>query len=299
MKILDIIEKIEDNRLSKKYLIAADGLRSAVEVVFLDMGVDRVICASAQAGCTFGCTHCATTYSSKPFIRNLSADEIVSIVRFVISDANTTNPVDVLDFSGVGDCSANWAAVRDACLSLHAEGMIARYTVTSIAPVRWCQRVVSEIQAGEVCLEKIAISLHGADLHTRRLVIPHAEDPVQSAEWWQQLKSVGCRINLNYVMHSQNTTARHAAELSEFLRTHKGWVDMLRLAHLNPVSGMVLSPPSNSQAFAKDMSQRVPDIPIVVFSSNGQDQKMGCGQMRAFFTPTLNWAEKDEKTCIC
>lgn len=282
-----IIKVISNNEIfySKKYLIETNKDKINIEVVYIDFLEDKVICMSAQAGCARGCLHCATTYSPNPFIRNLSTEEICEMTKLVTKDAINGNKIDVLDFSGIGDCSANWDAVRDACLRLFDENWINSYTFTSIAPSNWCETLYNEMKLGLVSPKKITISLHGVDVETRRQIIPYAEDPLVALKWWRQLQKVGCRIVLNYVVHSNNTTSKHIVMLAKFIRSNMIWIDTVRISPINSVVLSKISSGMSASQFTKDLKCLFLDeeVHIVCFNPVGTNENMACGQMRASF----------------
>jgi len=267
---------------SVKYLLLLDGGGTAVEAAYLDEGEGKGICCSARAGCPAGCRHCATTYAPSPFIRDLSSREIISLVRLILDDARGGGPVDFLDFSGIGDCSANWDAVREACRELRESSLIGRYTLSSIAPRSWCETLAREMRAGLCDPERVLISLHGADRETRRLLIPGAEDPREAAAWWAPLHRDGCRVVMNYVLHSGNSSGKHLEGLAEFVSRGAGWIDEVRVSALNPVPGMSLAPGPGVGPFTSFLRETLPrSIRVHHFVPLGGDRGMACGQMRA------------------
>lgn len=284
MKIIKVVSTNE-GFFSKKYLIETDKDKVNIEVVFIDFIKDKIICMSAQAGCARGCLHCATTFSPNPFIRNLSTEEICEMTKLVIKDAINGNKIDVLDFSGIGDCSSNWNAVRDSCVKLFEENWIKSYSFTSVAPSNWCETLFNEMKLGLVSPKKITISLHGADVDTRRQIIPFAEDPLEALKWWSQLKKVGCRIVLNYVVHSNNTTSEHKIMLAKFIKSNKKWIDTVRISPFNSVVLSKISSGMSAAQFAKELKCYFLDeeVQIVCFYPVGTNENMACGQMRASF----------------
>ncbi len=263
---------------SRKYLLEAGG--AAVECAFLFHEESRGLCCSAQAGCAFGCRHCATTYAARPFLRNLSAAEIVQITRFVAEDANGGAPLDFLDFSGVGDCCANWDAVRAASREALEAGLAGVCRVTSIAQRAWCLRI--EREGPGFALDRVVISLHGADIETRRLLIPNAEDPWAAAGWWRNLHANGTAVDLNYAVHQENSGPEHLSRLAEFLHAQAGWVREIRLSTINPVPGIAFHTPPSFDDFAAALRERLPaGMRMNRFLSLGADAGFACGQMRA------------------
>ena len=280
---------------SRKYLLAAERDGVAVECAFLVGEEYRGLCCSAQAGCAFACRHCATTYAARPFLRNLSAAEIFAMVRVVVRDANQGRPLDFVDFSGVGDCCANWDAVRDGCLACREHGLCNIFRLTSIAPRTWCQRLTREMSEGIFVPERIVISLHGADLATRAFLIPCAEDPTLAAAWWSKLYGEGRVIDLNYAVHQHNSTPQHVNQLIDFVRANAGWVRELRLSVISPVPNMDLHTPENLRDVYDAVSAGVPSgVRMNCFSSLGGSTGLACGQMRAGMQ--TEWASERAET---
>lgn len=287
------ITNSQTNPNSRKYLLALGEPDCTIEIAFLDMGNDRGICASAQAGCAFQCRHCATTYAPKPFIRNITDEEIVDAIECVRADVAPGETLDYLDFSGIGDCSANWDAVRNACLTLAQRNVIKRYSMTSIAPRQWTERVIEEQRSGKTSIEKVMISLHGPDLITRRLLIPQAEDPWKAVQWWRPLKQTGCRVILNYVAHKENSTYNHSLKLSDYLQANMDWFNIIRISPLNPVTGMQLIPASDEtfELFINTLKKNIGAEFVTIFNPFGRDIGMGCGQMRALDQSKKNFSQ--------
>lgn len=267
---------------SRKYLLAAKQDGVGVECAFLVGEEYRGLCCSAQAGCAFACRHCATTYAAQPFLRNLSAAEIVAMVRLVIQDANQGRPLDFVDFSGVGDCCANWDAVRNACLACGAGGLSSVFRLTSIAPRAWCRQLAQEMDQGTFVPQRIVISLHGPERNTRAFLIPGAEDPWRAASWWGDLKGKDRVIDLNYVVHQHNSRPQHVDRLVEFVCAHADWVHELRLSAMNPVPNMDLYTPEDFREVYNAVRARVPaSVRMNCFTSLGRSADLACGQMRA------------------
>lgn len=273
------VQPVDRGRRSRKYILESKRDGVIIEAAYVDFGHDAVVCASAQAGCAIGCRHCATTHSEIPYHRDLTAEEIIACAELIIEDTGN-HPLDVLDFSGIGDCSANWQQVRAACEALLQQNRILRYTVTTIAPQLWCQRLLAELSAGVTHVERMAVSLHGVDVDTRRLLIPKAEDPQSLGSYLQQLHAAGCRIVLNYVVHAGNCSKTHADALVEYVNAGAQWIDTLRLCPLNYVPGAGVEG-GDVASFAEDIMPSISGTKAVVFEPIGSENAIACGQMRA------------------
>jgi adenine C2-methylase RlmN of 23S rRNA A2503 and tRNA A37 len=202
------------------------------------------------------------------------------MVALVADDANAGQPLQFVDFAGVGECSANWTAVRDACLKLETSKLIRICRLCSIGPRLWCEILAREMKEGIIAPQRIAISLHGPDQTSRRQIIPHAEDPWEAATWWSRLAGPGCEIYLNYVVHQGNSQRRHLERLAEFLSANAHWVAEIRLAPLNPVPRMPLVTSEHFADFVSRLAERVPTR-VHQFHPVGRSVAMACGQLRA------------------
>lgn len=271
-------EAFEHNTLGRKYLIELDD-GNQVECAVFDYEDDRAICMSCQIGCRHVCTFCANR--NQPLVRNLSEDEIVEIVRKAAKDLPPQETV--LDFSGIGDCSDNWENARDACRNLVEEGIIDRYSFTSLAPKAWCAQVAAEMDANVIAPSKIMISLHGPTSASRKSLIPDSEDPEEASTWWRTLKRDEIRIVVNVVLHSGN--ANMAQELVTFLNDNTDWIDVLRISPFNPVHGIELEPlPAEEvDCIVSKLREEVDErIKVVRFEPIGTGEDFACGQLRAW-----------------
>ncbi|MEI8080420.1 MAG: hypothetical protein WCI74_01045, partial [Actinomycetes bacterium] len=184
---------------STKYVATADD-GTCFELVYFPWPGEETVCMSAQAGCGYGCLHCATTFANTRFQRSLTGPEIVSAVSHVARMHGGADLVTV-DFSGTGDSSRNWVNVSNGCQQMLARNLCRTVTITSVAPKNWVSRLLADdawLPAG------FLFSLHGATLAKRRSVVAFAEDPVRALPGWA-LVSQRCPVTLNYVMHSANT----------------------------------------------------------------------------------------------
>ena len=277
MNIKDYVEINEyDVRACKFLLEMKDG--NTVEVARLEYAKDIAICMSCQVGCKHRCTFCANRLS--PFVRNLSEAEIYDAVTLI--QPFPTKKETVLDFSGIGDCSDNWDAVRNACISLKNRDVIQRYSFTSISPKLWCTKVSRELKEGIVAPSKFMISLHGFDAESRNRIIPHAEDPREAVAWWSSLKQDGVRIVMNYVLHSGNVN--HTNDIVRYINEYARWIDVLRISPFNDVKCSPLTGLHKEEieaAVEKIKRDLTEEISIVLFQPIGINKGLACGQMRA------------------
>ncbi|MGB8020087.1 MAG: hypothetical protein WCF04_02545 [Candidatus Nanopelagicales bacterium] len=255
-----------------RYVLAGAGVTfEAVHYSWADPARDAV-CISAQAGCGYGCQHCATTFSPMPFQRSLTAGEMVSSVRLVLADRGLDR-VGTVDVSGIGDPSRNWEAVATAGQLLLDAGHTDRVTVTTVAPQRWVRaRLV-----GGWLPAKVRISLHGATRDARRLIVTNGDDPGRVVGLWEQLAQ-SVPVELNYVLHEGNTHPRDVAGLACLLEGRQ--FAALRLCPLNPVPGSPVRPCPDPAGFAAAVRATLPGWVVEEFTPLGSQVSAACGQLR-------------------
>lgn len=257
-----------------RYAATADD-GAAFELVFQPWPGDEAVCMSSQAGCGFGCQHCATTYAPVSFQRSLTADEIVDAVTRVVGGHGAAG-VRTVDFSGIGDSSRNWTAVSEAARRLVASAACQQVAVTSIAPQSWVSRLLASHDTWWP--SRFMFSLHGATLGTRRMVITFAEDPVRALTGWQAVAS-RCPVTLNYTMHHRNTGPGDVRALIALLGGPNDFTE-LQLSPLNAVPGSPVTPVQDPEHFIDQVRDGLPDWNVTVFNPLGTDVDAGCGQLR-------------------
>jgi 23S rRNA (adenine2503-C2)-methyltransferase len=247
---------------------------AAFELVFQPWPGDPTVCMSSQAGCGFGCKHCATTYAPISFQRSLTADEIVDAVTRVVCRHGAPG-VRTVDFSGIGDSSRNWVAVSEASRRLIAGGSCSQVAVTSIAPQSWVRNLLGD----ESWLPtRFMFSLHGATQATRRMVVTHAEDPAVAIAGWEAV-AARCPVTLNYTMHDRNCGPEEVSGLIALLSGRDSFTELL-LSPLNAVAGSPVTPEPDPQHFIDQVRHGLPDWRVTVFQPLGTDVDAGCGQLR-------------------
>ena len=265
---------VADDGTTRYSVVTDDAV--AFEAVFQPWPADPTVCMSAQAGCGFGCAHCATTYSEVRFQRSLTGDEIVEVVA-AIAARHSAGSVRTVDFSGTGDSSRNWAAVSDAVRRLRADGVCRSVIVTSVAPQRWVRQLLESDSARWP--DEFLFSLHGPTRDSRRLVVTNGEDPARAIAGWHAVAR-RASVMLNYVMHEGNTRPADVADLVGLLGPHDCFT-ALRLTPLNAVAGSPLVPVADPSSFVDQVRAGLPAWDVRVVDPIGLDADAGCGQLRA------------------
>jgi 23S rRNA (adenine2503-C2)-methyltransferase len=257
-----------------RYSVTADD-GAAFEAVFQPWRGDSTICMSAQAGCGYGCAHCATTYADVQFRRSLTADEIVDTVTRIAA-VHGDGRVRTVDFSGTGDASRNWVAVSEALRRLRVTGVCRTVGVTSVAPQRWVRQLLASDETHWP--DELLFSLHGATREARRLVVTNGEDPARAIDGWSDVAVRGS-VTLSYVMHEGNTRQNDLEALVGLLGPHEGFSG-LRLTPLNGVAGIALVPAQDPDGFVTAVRDALPAWQVRTVDPMGLDVDAGCGQLR-------------------
>ena len=129
---------------------------------------DRVtLCISSQAGCGLGCTFCLT--GQLGFIRDLSADEIISQVLLMLNEEPASRFSVV--FMGMGEPLQNYDNVLDAIRFIHDDhGLktpMSRITLSTAGLVPGIERL-----AAEQLFPNLSISLTGITNPIRDVLMP-------------------------------------------------------------------------------------------------------------------------------
>lgn len=236
------------------------------------------VCMSAQAGCRYGCTHCATTFARTPFVRDLQGHEIVAAVEQVQENVrDEQGPLAWVDFAGVGDAADNWANVTSAAKTVTGQELAREVKVTSIAPQGW---VRSLLKPQAWLPNRFMFSLHGADVAQRRVVIPRGDDPVAVLPLWAAVADLR-PVVVNYVLCEHNTRPEDEAALSDLLAPYAGHFLLLRLSSFNPVQGSPLRPSPRETQFIAALTSELSGWTVSHHSSAGRATAAACGQLRA------------------
>ncbi|MFG2684392.1 hypothetical protein [Streptomyces sp. NPDC048392] len=276
-----LIEVVSTSRAldrSVKYVFKTSD-RSTFEAVQLWEGEHKAysVCMSAQAGCNYGCKHCATTFATTPFVRNLHPEEIVAAVESLEDVRNHQGPLVWVDFAGVGDVAANWAHVTTAAKTILARDLARSVKVTSIAPQSWVRTL---LKPDSWLPDRFMFSLHGATTDQRRLVIPRADAPSAVLPLWASVAELR-PVVLNYVLCEHNTRPEDEAALLELLTPYAGRFVLLRTSSLNPVQGSPLRPSPREEEFIDALSNRLNGWIVSHHLSAGRETAAACGQLRA------------------
>jgi 23S rRNA (adenine2503-C2)-methyltransferase len=124
------------------------------------------LCISSQVGCGLGCAFCLT--GQLGFTRDLTADEIVSQVLLMLTDAASRFSV---VFMGMGEPLQNYDSVMRAIRFMHDDHgfrlPMSRITVSTAGLVPGIERL-----AGEAIFPNLSVSLTGVTNRSRDVLMP-------------------------------------------------------------------------------------------------------------------------------
>ncbi len=286
LQALPVISQHESADGTIKWLFDVGG-GNAVEAVFIPEDDRGTLCVSSQAGCAVGCRFCSTGHQG--FSRNLSTGEIVAQLWFAehflrrhlqTSDRVISNVV----MMGMGEPLQNYSALVPALrvmLDDHGYGLSRRRVTVSTSGV-----VPMMDRLGEDCPVALAVSLHAPNDALRDNLVPlNRKYPL--AELLDACNRYLVHaprdfITFEYCMlDGVNDQPEHARQLAELVRRHggRGVSCKLNLIPFNPfpASGLLRSPHSQVQAFAKILSDA--GIVTTVRKTRGDDIDAACGQL--------------------
>ncbi len=203
-----VFESSEGN-VWKYVFTSSDMVAEAVLYKYKDFYKRTVICCSTQSGCPVGCKFCGT---GNHFVRNLTADEIVSQITAVlrdkqIGDVDEKGKRFQIMFMSMGEPLLNWDNVEDAITRLHKVYPHAELLISTIAPDE--PEAINKMILLSTKIEKIGLqfSIHKSSNEARNKLIPY-KNKLSLAKirdlgvlWWHK---TGRHPYLNYCVDGSN-----------------------------------------------------------------------------------------------
>ncbi len=217
MENFKVFESSEGN-VWKFVFTSKDMVAETVLYKYQDFYKRTVICCSTQSGCPVGCKFCGT---GNQFIRNLTADEIVSQILTVlknkqIEDIDERGERFQIMFMSMGEPLLNWENVESAIRCLHKKFPHAELLISTIAP---CEHdsVYKLIELSKE-IDKIGLqfSIHKSNDEERNKLIPYSkklslkEIRDLGILWWRK---TGRKPYLNYCIDGSNNKTEDAEKL--------------------------------------------------------------------------------------
>lgn len=241
----------------------------------------RTVCISTQVGCPIGCPFCAT--GQAPFIRNLTAGEIVAQVLFFARECKragyATMPLTNIVFMGMGEplmkFDVTWHAI-EALVDPGRYGLGARrITVSTAGLVPGIERMArfrSQVN--------LAVSLHAPDDELRDVLVPinrryPLSDLIKACQAF--VEQTHRRITFEYALmrgiNDRPDQARAVAQLLGSLLCH------VNLIPLNPTPDSPYERTPYDRVKSFQATLRYAGIPATLRVEKGIEIAAGCGQL--------------------
>lgn len=276
---MDIIHSVESADSTKKYFLQPSIEESEhIEACLLYLKKHgNIICVSSQLGCSQSCRFCAA--GSKPFIRNLSSDEIQKQVELIVSDnPKLTKESFQITYMGSGEPLANWGEVFASIDSLRTKHPnLEKVNISTICPASALEKLEKTEWEKYKDFLHFQFSLHFPTDGERELYFRAKLPPISKAI--RAFNRISILTNdiyrINYIpFEGINDSMTHAQNLSKIVAGTENAV--LKVSQMCAIGGCPLLPSSSFDAFVKKVKEF--SIPVEVFRSDGTDINAGCGQ---------------------
>lgn len=262
-----------------KYLMhLKDG--NMIECVLMRYSYGNSICISTQAGCSMGCSFCASTIGGKN--RDLTAGEMIGQILKVQRNAGVL--ISNIVLMGTGEPLDNLKNVlKFFDIINHPEGInIGMRHIT----LSTCGLVPEIINLADMNLQiTLAISLHAPNDEIRKELMPIArkysyDELINACKYY--IEKTNRRITFEYALIDEvNDRKEHARELSKKLK------DLLCHVNLIPINKVKersyeKSEKSSIEEFKEILLEN--GIQTTVRRELGSDIDAACGQLRRSYT---------------
>lgn len=245
------------------------------------------LCLSSQIGCAMNCSFCAT--GKMGFIRNLNREEIEDQYRFwkvfLRDRAEISGDITNVVVMGMGEPMANYENVRDALANIlkYTEIGPTHVTVSSVGILPQLERLIDDPLWPPV---RMAVSLHSADLETRKNIVPTSYDEFLSRllQWSvRYLKVHGTKrnhITFEHIMLSgKNDSMYHAKALVRFVHAIGANFVRVNLIPYNETNRNDYQRSASESVFHFSEYLRNHGVSVTIRKSMGTDIAAACGQL--------------------
>lgn len=270
-----IIRKQESSDGTKKYLFdVLDG--NAIETVLMQYHHGKTICVSSQIGCKMGCKFCAST--GIPFVRNLSAGEIVEQVIAVEQDIldNISNIV----FMGIGEPLDNYENVMKAIKIINnPKGLNIGARHISISTSGIVPKIYDLANENMQCT--LSISLHATNNKKRSEMMPvnnayPIEELIKACK--DYIKKTNKRISFEYALAKDNND--NLDDAKELVKLLHGMLCHVNLIPINKIENGAYTKSSNENIMKFRDYLNDHGIVATIRRELGSDIDAACGQLR-------------------
>ena len=266
--------KSKDNNTLKFLFELAE--KEYIESVIIYDSNRVTICISTQVGCNLNCAFCAT--GKLKFIRNLSADEIIS--QFLIVQDNLNDKITNVVFMGMGEPFLNYDnTIRAAEVFADQKGVsIAqrKITISTAGIIPSIKRFIEEKHKF-----RLAISLNSAFDESRNSLMP-VNKKYNLVELKKSLKNYykisKKQLTFEYVLIKNiNDSEKDANALYKFTKNIKCKINLIPY---NPVD-KTFKAPSDKKLMEFYYLLRENGLTVNIRDSQGGDINAACGQLTA------------------
>jgi len=272
---LQLVTKQESQSGTNKFLFKLeDGI--IIESVLMEHDYGLSLCVTSQAGCSMGCSFCASGLINKQ--RDLTTSELVNQI-ITVQNINSVK-ISHIVVMGTGEPFDNYDNVMDFIRVInykHGLQIGARHITVSTCGI------VPKIYdfAKEDIKANLAISLHAPnnDLRNKLMKINKAypiHDVIEAAKDYFEITKR--RVTFEYILlKGINDEIRHANELSDLIRGINCYVNLIPY---NPVNefGYEKTDETRADKFYQQLIKR--GINVTLRKEMGSDIDAACGQLR-------------------
>ncbi len=270
-----VIKKLESKDGTKKYLF--DILdENAIESVLMEYHYGKSICVSSQVGCKMGCKFCAST--GIPFIRSLTAGEIVEQILAVEQDTN--EKISNVVFMGIGEPLDNFENVIKAIRILNnPKGLNIGARHISISTSGLVPRIYDLANENVQCT--LSVSLHASNNEKRSSMMPvnnayNIEELIKACK--DYIAKTNKRISFEYALAKENND--NLEDAKELVKLLKGMLCHVNLIPINKIENGQYTKSSNENIIKFRDYLNDHGIVATIRRELGSDIDAACGQLR-------------------
>lgn len=252
--------------------------QETIETVLIPRGEHSTLCISTQVGCPVGCIFCASGLEGVR--RNLRTGEIVEQVLLAQRYSPEGRKLTNLVVMGIGEPLLNLDNLLPALDRIHDPDGInmgaRRITVSTSGYPAQMDRLAKTPHSFN-----LAVSLHSADEHLRKRLVPNAQFSVKEIldAAHRYFGATGRQITFEVVLLAEvNDRPRDAELLVQRLRNMPCTVNILPWNPVEQIPDLHRPPPFRVDKFVTKL--RDGGLNVTVRKQRGADRSAACGQLR-------------------
>ena len=275
IKQFKILKKQVASDGTKKYLFdLLDG--NAIETVLMQYHHGYSLCVSSQVGCKMGCKFCAST--GIPFVRNLTAGEIVEQILAVQRDENIK--ISNVVFMGIGEPFDNYDNVLNAIKIINnQQGLNIGARHISVSTSGLVPKIYDFANEELQCT--LSISLHATTNEKRSAMMPinnkySIEELMEACKYY--ISKTNKRISFEYALAKDNNESIEDAK--RLVKLLKGMLCHVNLIPINPIDNGKYTKSTNENIMKFRDYLNDNGIVATIRRELGSDIDAACGQLR-------------------